>query len=84
MSEAFYRLTVRLPGGRRRTVWAEKRGYSRSGGSGLPTTETLSYRVLTREGEWTGEIIIAAPSDVVKQVPARMNMKYGELEEVLA
>jgi hypothetical protein len=68
---AYVRATVKLAGGRRRSFW------------GLVTKRTdrlVMYRVYDRFGEQQDEMVVAAPVDIVRENPARISLKYGEME----
>ena len=77
------RLTVRLSATKRRTVWAGKLGLSKKG-------SLLQWIVLTKDGqeeragkksnEVIREIIVASQADVVSERPARLNLRYEEME----
>jgi hypothetical protein len=77
------RLTFRMPGGRRRTVWAGKLKPTKSG--------LLQWIVLTREGQeeredakgtCIREILVGSPKEMMSERPARLDLSYGEMELV--
>lgn len=79
------RLTVMLPEGKKRTVWAGKLRPTKRG--------LLQWIVLTRDGEEeregrkgeadaVREIIVGSPENVISERPARLNLHYGEMELV--
>ncbi len=68
----FYRITFKKIGGGTRSVWADKLKRTASG--------DFFFRVLSRSGDWNGEYVLAAPSDIVDKRSARMNNKYCEFE----
>jgi hypothetical protein len=79
------RITVRVDG-RRRRYWARRLGVRTQGA-------VLRYQEVGRDGDPVFDggrrdgadvtqirIILAAPEDVIEELPARMNAHYGELE----
>lgn len=76
------RVTLQMDG-QRRTIWAAKRPETKSG--------RVMYVVLTKEGDdhrstkkvdELREVVLADPKDIVEEKPARLNLKYGEMELV--
>jgi len=71
----YVRVTFKGVTGRKRTCWAIK-------------TKPGRYTVLDDHGEkWKGsgstlEIVIADPTDIIREVPARLNLHYEEMEEM--
>lgn len=69
-AKQYFRLTVKTSGGKI-TRWVEQRSPN-------------CFRVVNREGDWgldgKERLIVAAPADIVKKLPAEFNNKYGELE----
>jgi hypothetical protein len=40
----------------------------------------VMYRTYAKDGDKQGEMVIAAPCDIVSELPARISLKYGWLE----
>lgn len=71
LGQPYVRLTFKqaLVGGgsKTRTVWAVKTGNG-------------SYRVVGKDGESTNQVVVIGAADLVREQPAHMSNKYGELE----
>ena len=66
----YVRVVLRLPSGCRR-IWAIK---------GKARGKLLSYTAVDQEGSRLGDLYLVYQSDVVRELPARMNNHYGALE----
>jgi ribosome biogenesis SPOUT family RNA methylase Rps3 len=67
----YVKVRVKMPNNKRRTFWARK---NRS------TELRTFYSVVDEEGGRLDEIVVADKNDIVFEKPARMNLKYAQLE----
>lgn len=72
MMKEYYRLTLTLAPNKRRTFWCYK--------SGTVARQFQAYIVVDKGGDRLNEIVICAPEDIISIKPAKMNLKYAELE----
>lgn len=70
--QPYWKVRVRLPGGKLRTFWAKQ--------VEKPGSKLSYFKVVEADGEVTNELVVASPTDIVWAKPARMNLKYAELE----
>lgn len=63
----YYKLTFKTALNKQRTIWC----YKLSG---------IAYMVVDKGGDRLDEIVYCAQADMVSTRPAKMNLKYAELE----
>ena len=73
----YQKIKFRLGEGKTRIAWVKSGRITKSFG-----VAGLMFSVVDKYGEFKNELIVATPGDIIWQKPARMNLKYAELEIV--